>query len=118
MYKIQKRNKQLGIKSTGVMIGIEVTVMKKNIMGRIMMNIMTNNIEEIESMSKTIKGIIIEIEIETDIIDKEIMKMKEIEIKTEIEIGTEKEIEIDIAKMIIIKMTWISQNKMINMRKD
>ncbi len=100
------------------MIGIEVTVMKKNIMGRIMMNIMTNNIEEIESMSKTFKGIIIEIEIEkeTDIIDKEIMKMKEIEIKTEI--GTEKEIEIDIAKMIIIKMTWISQNKMINMRKD
>jgi len=100
------------------MIGIEVTVMRKNIMGRIMMNIMTNNIEEIESMSKTIKGIIIEIEIEkeTDIIDKEIMKMKEIEIKTEI--WTEKEIEIDIAKMIIIKMTWISQNKMINMRKD
>ena len=101
-----------------MMIGIEVTVMRKNIMGRIMMNIMTNNIEEIESMSKTIKGIIIEIEIEkeTDIIDKEIMKMKEIEIKTEI--WTEKEIEIDIAKMIIIKMTWISQNKMINMRKD
>jgi hypothetical protein len=91
---------------------IEVKVMKKKIIGRIMMNTMAEIIKETETMRNKIKGTTIEKEIEKeiDIIDKEIMKTKEIGIETEREKGIG--IETDIVKMIIILMT------LTNIRKD
>jgi hypothetical protein len=91
---------------------IEVKVTKKKIIGRIMMNTMAEIIKETETMRNKIKGTTIEKEIEKeiDIIDKEIMKMKEIGIETKREKGIG--IETDIVKMIINLMT------LINIRKD
>lgn len=93
---------------------IGVKVMKKKIIGRIMMNTTEEIIKETETMRNKIKGNIIEIKIEKeiDIIDKEIMKKKEIGIETEREKGIGIGIETDIVKMSIILMT------LTNIRKD
>jgi len=79
-----------------------------------MMNTTEEIIKETETMRNKIKGNIIEIKIEKeiDIIDKEIMKKKEIGIETEREKGIGIGIETDIVKMSIILMT------LTNIRKD